>query len=95
MDISPLQEFVGQVVGVTETPRVLELKNLKTKHEYVEHEIVEGDATIAELRARAGARLRIWLPGTVGIMNYDLSRVNAHIEKSEDGVFRITKVDLG
>lgn len=47
---------------------------------------------IADIRAAAadaGLYLRLWLPGSVGTRDIRSDRVNAHIEKSADGKYRV------
>lgn len=40
--------------------------------------------------------LRVWWPGIMGTMDYRTNRVNAHIEKSADGKWRVAnRFELG
>ena len=95
MDISPLQEFVGRAVAVEETNGEIVLERVKRTVKYVDYKIVDGDPVYEELKAKAGKNLRVWLPNTMGTMDYNLNRVNAYIEKDADGVFKIARVSLG
>jgi hypothetical protein len=92
MDISPLQEFVGRAVAVEETNGEIMLDRVNKTVKYVDYKIADGDPVYEELKSKAGANLRVWLPNTMGTMDYNLTRVNA---KDDAGVFRITKVNLG
>lgn len=57
------------------------------------------DPVIAEMKQLAndnGLKLRVWFPNTVGTMDYQPDRVNAHIEKGADGKYRVSnRFNLG
>ena len=57
------------------------------------------DATLAEMKQVAeqnGLILRLWWEGIMGTMDYRTDRINAHIEKGNDGKWRIAdKFDIG
>jgi len=51
------------------------------------------DAVLQELRDEAaamGLKLRVWLPGTMGTMDYRTDRLNVHVGKEADGKYRIS-----
>jgi hypothetical protein len=51
-----------------------------------------GDSVLEELRDdadRLGLSLRVWYPGMAGTMELNPRRLNVHIEKAEDGKWRI------
>lgn len=54
----------------------------------------KNDPVISELRQaaeKAGLKLRLWLPGSVGTMDYRTDRLNVRVEKETDGKYRISK----
>lgn len=74
----PLEEKVVRVAGYTFTE--YDLKN-------------NPDPVIEEMEqtaAKNGLSLRVWWPGVGGTCDYDTTRVNAHIEKSPDGKWRVS-----
>lgn len=90
-------KFAGREVGVTETPFKTEFKNLGITYEGVRVEINKDDPAITELTAAVkavGLHLRLWLPDTMGTMDYRLDRLNVHVRKEDDGKYRIQK-DMG
>ncbi|MDE1151443.1 MAG: hypothetical protein PW788_02805 [Micavibrio sp.] len=69
-------------------------------HKYTQVKLAdENDATVKEMRDAAkdaGLRLRLWLPGTMGTMDFRMDRVNARIEKEADGKYRVSpRFNLG
>jgi hypothetical protein len=85
-------KFAGREVGVVETPFKTEFKNLGITYEGVHVEINKDDPAITELSAAvkaAGLHLRLWLPDSMGTMDYRLDRLNVHIRKEDDGKYRI------
>lgn len=84
--------FIGQPIIVQEGE--YERKGVK----YPNPSIAQGDPTLAALRGACeaiGLSLRVWLPNTVGTMDFNLRRLNVHIEKGVDGVYRIARANLG
>lgn len=94
-DVSHIfNKFAGREVPMKEEPVVVRGKT------YTQTKLVdENDATLQEMRdaaKAAGLRLRVWLPGTMGTMDYRTDRVNAHVEKGSDGKYRVgTKFNIG
>lgn len=85
-------KFAGREVGVTETPFKTEFKNLGITYEGVHVEIQKDDPAITELTTAvqaAGLRLRLWLPNTMGTMDFRRDRLNVHVAKEADGKYRI------
>lgn len=87
MDLAKaFNKFSGREVTVTETS---ENHNGRS---YTRAEITGNDATISEIRAEAaamGLELRVWLPNSMGTMDYRTNRLNIKIAKEDDGKYRI------
>lgn len=80
-------KFAGKEVQATEITTQTEKWGPVTRVE-----IAENDPTVSALRAavkKAGFKLRLWIPGGIGTMDFRTDRVNAHVEKGADGKFRI------
>ncbi len=91
-------QFLNNVVEVTEKEPDKAFKELDQLFGYVECEIAPNDTTIAQLEAVVKAKgyaLSVWLPNTVGTMDYREDRVNAHVKKANDGKYRITGLNIG
>ena len=58
------------------------------------YKVKSKDPVVKKLK-KTYPELRIWLPNTVGTADYVPTRTNIHIDKDEEGVWRITKVDQG
>src|SRR4051812_40315344 len=91
-------QFAGKEVPMAETSRTL---NIGGK-DYTFNEIAPANANDPTLEAMKkaandkGLRLRVWWPGIMGTMDYDTRRVNAHIEKAQDGKWRVSnRFNLG
>ncbi|MDE1151444.1 MAG: hypothetical protein PW788_02810 [Micavibrio sp.] len=99
-DVSHIfNKFAGREVEMLEETKTLKFKNLG---DITMTEVTlknPSDATLKEMSDEAtknGLSLRVWWPGIMGTMDYDTSRVNAHIEKEADGKYRIApRFDLG
>ena len=92
MDVSnQFNSFAGKEVTVTEKPWTRTSKYLG-EISGVSVILDNNDPVVKELNdavTAAGLHLRLWLPGTMGTMDYRLNRVNAHVEKESDGKYRI------
>ena len=100
MDVSrQFNQFAGREVAVTEKDMTEFYKKLGFDFSGVEAHLDENDPVIKELSeavAKTGLQLRIWLPGTMGTMDYRLDRLNVHVAKEADGKYRIQPgMDLG
>lgn len=89
-DVSHIfNKFAGREVPMKEEPVVIRGKT------YHQTKLVdENDPTLKEMHdaaKKAGLRLRVWLPGTMGTMDYRTDRVNAHVTKEADGKYRVGK----
>lgn len=85
-------KFAGKEVMVTETP--WKRRIFGEDFEGVNPKIDENDPVIADLTTaakKAGLSVRIWLPGTMGTMDYDTTRLNVHVAKEDDGKYRIQR----
>jgi hypothetical protein len=50
---------------------------------------------MAKIAKDNGLRLRVWFPGSIGTCDYDLSRVNVHVNRDPDGKYRIKSFSRG
>lgn len=84
--------FVGQKVLVDVTPR--EYKGFSCD----KYDLNKDDTTISAIKVEAekvGLHLRVWLPRTMGTMDYRMDCLNVHVEEQEDGTFQVTRINLG
>lgn len=88
------EKYLGKTVLVDESKRTMEFKSIGTR-EFTEYKIADEDTVIKELKAEAGGKVRVWLPTSMGTMDYRLDRLNVRVEKQNDGSFQITKVYFG
>lgn len=93
MNKAGFEKYVGKKVLVNETKRTLDLKILGPQ-EFIKYDIADEDTVIKEIQA-AHSHVRVWLPNTMGTMDYRLDRLNVTVAKQDDGSFEITKVYLG
>lgn len=98
-DVSNLfNKFAGREVPMAETQRKMTIGG----KEYTFNEVSpadKNDPVLAEMRDEAkkhGLSLRVWWEGIMGTMDYRMDRVNAHIEKAQDGKWRVApRFNLG
>lgn len=91
---SAFNKFAGREVEVVEETKTHHFKHLGDITLTEVHLKDPNDATLQEMRDEAavlGLKLRVWLPGTVGTMDYRTDRLNVHIGKEEDGKYRVSK----
>ncbi len=91
-------QFLDNIVEVTERKYSREFKHLGKTFDFVECNVADNDSTIANLTAvvkAKGYELRLWLPDTFGTMDFCDDRVNAYVEKANDGKYRITNLTIG
>jgi len=91
--MSNFDKYVGQKVLLTETKKTIELESIG-KRKYTSYSIAPEDTVIAEIKS-LHSNTRVWLPGTMGTMDYNPSRFNVHIEEQADGSFEITRINFG
>jgi hypothetical protein len=93
MEVSKqFNKFAGKEVAVIEKPWKIEATKRFPAMEGVTVECDGSDAVIVDLvaeAAKAGFNLRIWTPGVMGTCDWQPSRLNVHIEKEDDGKYRI------
>ncbi len=94
MDVSKIfNKFAGREVEMLEEEKTLHLKSLgdiKLTEVTLKN---PNDPIVKEMSDEAskhGLSLRLWWPGTMGTMDYNTGRVNAHIEKAQDGKYRVS-----
>lgn len=98
-DISRLfNRFAGKEIGMVESSRNVRIGG-KDQVRTVARLADPQNPMIAEMReaaASAGLHLRVWQPGSVGTRDFRSDRVNARIEKGNDGKYRIAnRFDIG
>ncbi len=82
--------FAGREVNAREKTRNVKIGD--TVYPITEVSLDEKDPAVAALATavrKAGLELRLWIPGMAGTCDYRLNRLNAHVEKADDGKFRI------
>jgi len=91
-------KFTGREVPMTETSHTIMIGGKPFTIDEI-NLADPNDATLREMKKLAddnGLILRTWWPGTVGTCDYMTNRVNAHIEKSADGKYRVdNRFDIG
>ena len=97
-NIKPFEKYVGQVVTVEKSEHARERNGKKVYTSRVE--VTENDPVIREIEsllAKESLLLRIWLPGSIGTMDFRPNRLNVHIseEPADSGVYQINRVDFG
>ena len=93
MTPAPFDMFIGKPVNVVETV----YKGYKNK-EYKVQEVDKQDKIIEGIRNQAnkfGYELRIWLPDSCGTCDFIENRLNVHIEKEADSIYRVKKFSMG
>lgn len=91
-------KFAGREIPLVEKPYEVKLTNRTIKGTQLEL-ADENHPTLAEMNDTAamnGLTLRLWWPGVMGTMDMRDDRVNAHLEKSNDGKWRVAnKFNIG
>lgn len=91
-------KFAGREVPMIEEQHTINLGGKDYKIDEVRF-ANPNDPLIQEMKKTAednGLQLRLWLPGSMGTMDFRTDRVNAHIEKSADGKYRVSsRFNLG
>ncbi len=88
------EQFLGKKVSVTESKRKITIAG--EEMEIDEYKMDQNDPTISEIKKLRGSGLtRIWLPNSMGTMDFRMDRLNVRIEKVADGSFEVTKVYFG
>lgn len=95
LDVSKMfNQFAGKEVPMVEEDIEMDFKHLG-KITFTEVRLADqNDATVKAMADHAKANnlnLRLWWPGTVGTMDFRMNRVNANIEKGDDGKWRVSK----
>lgn len=92
-------KFVGREIGVKEVEVTLNFPNLGIENmKMTECHLEENDPAVAELTQaakEARLQLRIWLPGSVGTMDFRTDRLNASVEKDDKGTYRFSHFSIG
>lgn len=92
MTNSQFDKYLGRKVLVKETSETLKIGD--EDYDFTNCEIEPSETVVSEIQ-KEHSHVRVWLPGTMGTMDYRLDRLNVHIEKQADGSYEITEVDLG
>lgn len=82
--------FAGREVQATEHKHNVTIAG--RDFPYTEVRFAENDPALAELNASAkaaGLHVRLWLPNSMGTMDYQRNRLNVNIEKARDGKYRL------
>ncbi len=90
--------FAGKEVNVIEKKQTLKVGGREYDNTSVA--LTQNNPILDELKAeiaKTGLRLRIWLPGTIGTMDFRTDRLNVRIGKDPvDGKYKIgNKFNLG
>jgi len=84
------EEYIGQEVLCVEEK--FDLRGVK----FTEVSLAEKDTTIADFILKHAAKtVRVWLPNTMGTMDWDTNRINVYVEKNEDGKYVIERIAMG
>lgn len=92
MTNSQFDKYVGRKVLVKETQETIKIGG--KDYDHINYEIETGDTVVAEIQ-KEYPKVRVWLPNTMGTMDYRLDRLNVHIEKQTDGSFVVTRMNFG
>lgn len=83
---SSFNKFAGREVSVTEKTQDYKGRS------YTTAEYDTNDAAITEIRAEAaamGLSVRVWMPNSMGTMDFRTNRLNVDIAKESDGKYRV------
>ena len=92
--LAAFNKFAGREVDVIEETKTHHFKHLGDITLTEVRLKDPNDAVLQEMRDEAaamGLKLRVWLPGTVGTMDFRTDRLNVHIGKEDDGKYRVSK----
>lgn len=91
--LKAFDKFVGQEV-LTQTIQSGEHKGIKISYSDVKDDdkIVKDITTQA---AKEGMKLRVWLPKTVGTMDYRQDRINVEVKADSDGKHTVERFYIG
>jgi len=85
-------QFVGREVMVTKSHRTLKIG--AEEIELPEYTLASDDTVIKEIEGM-WSDVRVWLPNTMGTMDYVTGRLNVYVTEGEGGKYTISKVDFG
>jgi hypothetical protein len=94
MNIVELQDkYIGKHIPINTSTKEIKLGRLGTREVETYTLTSEGEAIVEEFQRDLDSKFhaRIWLPNTIGTMDYRLDRVNLKIGK--DGI--VTKITIG
>ena len=94
-DVSHIfNKFAGREVDMTERTETVKFKHIGEQTFTVIEPANKDEPLFKEMQDEAkknGLSLRLFWPGMMGTMDYRTDRVNANIEKSSDGKWRVGK----
>lgn len=93
--VTQFDKFIGEKVLVNKSTETY--KFLGRDRETTVYKIEDGQSVIEILTKEvkdAGFQLRIWLPMSLGTMDFRTDRVNVHIDE-KSGTFQITGINIG
>lgn len=94
-DVSHLfNKFAGREVAMTERTETVDFKHIGKQTFTVVEPANKDEPLFKEMQSEAkkhGLSLRLFWPGMMGTMDYRTDRVNANIEKGDDGKWRVGK----
>lgn len=91
------KDYIGKKIGVQEKEVEFSFKG-STPIKFTECHLDENEPTIAALEKEwsgTSHKFRVWLPNTMGTMDYWADRLNVYIEKNDDGDFVIKRFATG
>ena len=86
-------KFAGVEIAVKEEEKEITIGKDKYPYTHVEFANPSDPVLVGmnETAKKNGLSLRIWLPNSMGTMDYRLDRVNVNVQKDPDGKWRIGK----